>query len=46
MAMDSKTGHIYTVTADFKAAAAPTPENPKPRPTPINGSFVILEIAK
>jgi DNA-binding beta-propeller fold protein YncE len=46
MAMDSKTGHIFTVTADFKAAAAPTPENPRPRPQPINGSFVILEIAK
>ena len=46
MAMDSKTGHIFTVTADFKAAAAPTPDNPRPRPTPINGSFVILEIAK
>jgi DNA-binding beta-propeller fold protein YncE len=46
MAMDSKTGHVFTVTADFKAAAAPTPENPRPRPTPINGSFVILEIAK
>jgi YVTN family beta-propeller protein len=46
MAMDPKTGHLFTVTADFKAAAAPTPENPRPRPTPIAGSFVILEIAK
>jgi YVTN family beta-propeller protein len=46
MAMDSKTGHVFTVTADFKAAAAPTPDNPRPRPTPIAGSFVILEIAK
>ena len=46
MAFDPKTGHVYTVTADFKAAAAPTPDNPRPRPTPINGSFVILEIGK
>jgi DNA-binding beta-propeller fold protein YncE len=46
MAMDSKTGHIFTVTADFKAAGAPTPDNPRPRPTPIANSFVILEIAK
>jgi DNA-binding beta-propeller fold protein YncE len=46
MAIDSKTGHVFTVTADFKAAAAPTPDNPRPRPTPINGSFVVLEIGK
>jgi DNA-binding beta-propeller fold protein YncE len=46
MAFDSKTGHIFTVTADFKAAGAPTPDNPRPRPTPIANSFVILEIAK
>jgi YVTN family beta-propeller protein len=46
MALDPKTGHVFTVTADFKAAAAPTPDNPRPRPTPIAGSFVVLEIAK
>jgi YVTN family beta-propeller protein len=46
MSMDSKTGHVFTVTADFKPAAAPTADNPKPRPEQIAGSFVILEIGK
>jgi YVTN family beta-propeller protein len=46
MAMDMKTHHVFTVTADFKAAAAPTPENPRPRPQPIAGSFVILELGQ
>jgi YVTN family beta-propeller protein len=46
MAMDSKTGHIFTVTADFKPAAAPTADNPRPRPEMIAGSFVVLEIGK
>ncbi len=46
MTIDPKTHHIFTVTADFKAAAAPTPDNPRPRPQPIAGSFVILELAQ
>jgi len=46
MALDPKTHRVYTVTADFKPAAAPTPDNPRPRPTPIAGSFVILEIGQ
>jgi DNA-binding beta-propeller fold protein YncE len=46
MALDTKTHRVYTETADFKPAAAPTPDNPKPRPTPIAGSFVILEIGQ
>jgi DNA-binding beta-propeller fold protein YncE len=46
MAMDPKTHHVFTVTADFKAAAPPTPDNPRPRPQPIAGSFVILELAQ
>lgn len=45
MTLDPKTHHVFTVTADFKAAAAPTPDNPRPRPQPIDGSFVILELA-
>lgn len=44
MSLDPTTHRVYTVTADFKPAAAPTPDNPRPRPTPIAGSFVILEI--
>ncbi|MGH9689506.1 MAG: YncE family protein [Candidatus Acidiferrales bacterium] len=46
MTIDPKTHHVFTVTADFKAAAAPTPDNPRPRPQPIAGSFVILELAQ
>jgi YVTN family beta-propeller protein len=46
MTMDPKTGHVFTVTADFRPAAAPTADNPKPRPEMIAGSFVILEIGK
>jgi DNA-binding beta-propeller fold protein YncE len=46
MAMDLKTHRVYTETADFKPAAAPTPENPRPRPTAIPGTFVILEIGQ
>jgi DNA-binding beta-propeller fold protein YncE len=46
MTLDPKTHHVFTVTADFKAAGAPTPDNPRPRPQPIAGSFVILEIGQ
>jgi len=46
MAIDPKTHHVFTVTADFKAAGAPTPENPRPRPQQVPGSFVILELAQ
>jgi len=46
MALDPKTHHVFTVTADFKPAAAPTADNPRPRPQPIAGSFVILEIGQ
>ena len=45
MTLDPKTHHIFTVTADFKAAAPATPDNPRPRPQPIEGSFVVLELA-
>jgi DNA-binding beta-propeller fold protein YncE len=46
MTLDPKTHYVYTETADFKPAAAPTPDNPRPRPTPIAGSFVILQVGK
>ena len=44
MALDPKTHHVFTVTADYKPAGAPTPDNPRPRPQPIPNSFVILEL--
>ena len=46
MTLDPKTHHVFTVTADFKAAPPPTAENPRPRPQPIDGSFVILELGQ
>ena len=44
MTLDPKTHHVFTETADFKPAAAPTPDNPRPRPQAIPNSFVILEL--
>jgi len=46
MALDPKTHHVFTVTADYRPAGAPTPDNPRPRPTQIPGSFVVLELAQ
>jgi len=46
MSLDPKTHMVYTVTADFRPAPPATPDNPRPRPTPIPGSFVILQIGK
>jgi YVTN family beta-propeller protein len=44
MVLDPKTHHVFTETADFKAAGQPTPDNPRPRPQPIPSTFVILEL--
>jgi len=46
MTFDPKTHHLFTVTADFKPAGPPTADNPRPRPQPIAGSFVVLELAQ
>jgi DNA-binding beta-propeller fold protein YncE len=46
MTLDPKTHHVFTVTADFKPAPPPTPDNPRPRPVQIANSFVILELAQ
>ncbi|HVS87070.1 MAG TPA: hypothetical protein VHF01_02485 [Candidatus Acidoferrum sp.] len=43
MAVDTKTHHVFLVTADFKPAAAPTADNPHPRPQAVPGTFRILE---
>ena len=46
MALDTKTHRVYTETADFKHADAPKPDNPRTLPTPIQGTFVILEVGQ
>jgi YVTN family beta-propeller protein len=46
MALDSKTGRVYLVTAEFGPAPAPTAAEPRPRPVTIADSFVVLEVGK
>jgi DNA-binding beta-propeller fold protein YncE len=45
MAFDSKTGHVYTDTADTKEPAKPDPEHPKHRDVE-PGSFKVLVLGK
>jgi DNA-binding beta-propeller fold protein YncE len=42
MALDPRTHRIYTVTADFGAAPAPTAEEPRPRPSLVPGTFTLM----
>jgi YVTN family beta-propeller protein len=46
MAIDPQTHNIYLPTAEFGPAPAATPENPRPRPTMVKDSFVILVVGK
>lgn len=46
MALDLDTGKVYVVTADFGPRPAPTPENPRPRPSLVAGSFVVMVVGK
>jgi DNA-binding beta-propeller fold protein YncE len=45
LAVDAKTHHIFLPTAEFGPAPAPTAEHPRPRPTILPGSFVVLDVA-
>lgn len=42
MALDTVSGRLYLVTADFDPAPPATQDQPHPRPTPIPGTFTIL----
>jgi len=44
MTLDPKTHHVFTETADYKPAGAPTADNPRPRPQVIPNTFVLLEV--
>ncbi len=44
MAVDTKTHHVFLVTADFGPAPAPTAERPHPRPSMVPGSFKLIEV--
>ncbi len=46
MAYDSAADRIYLVTAEFGPRPEPTPENPRPRPAIIPGSFVVLVVGR
>ena len=45
MALDSSTGKVYVVTADFGPRPAPTPANPHPWPTILPGTFSVIVVA-
>jgi DNA-binding beta-propeller fold protein YncE len=44
MAVDHKTGRVYVAAAELGPRPAPTPENPRPRPPVIPGTFSVLVI--
>lgn len=46
MALDPKTHRIYLVTAGLNPPPAPTAAQPRPRPTMIPGSFVVLVVGQ
>ena len=46
MAYDSAADRIYLVTAEFGPRPEPTPENPRPRPTVVPGSFTVIVVGR
>jgi YVTN family beta-propeller protein len=44
MALDAAGGKVYLVSADFEPPAAPTVQQPHPRPAPTPGSFTVLVV--
>ena len=46
MTYDSANDRIYLVTAEFGPRPEPTPENPRPRPAIVPGSFVVLVVGR
>jgi len=44
MELDLVTHRLYTATADFGPAPAPTADHPRPRPPLIPGTFAVLEV--
>lgn len=44
--IDLKTHNVFLVTAEFGPPPAPTPENPRPRPAMVPGSFTLLVFGK
>jgi DNA-binding beta-propeller fold protein YncE len=44
--LDPKTHRLYLVAAQFGAAPSPTPEQPRPRPAMVAGSFEVLVVGR
>jgi DNA-binding beta-propeller fold protein YncE len=42
--LDPRTHAIYTITAEFGTAPAPTADQPRPRPPMLPGSFTVIEL--
>lgn len=46
LALDPKTHHLFTCTAEYGPTPAPTTANPRPRPSVVPGTFRVLEYGK
>jgi YVTN family beta-propeller protein len=46
MAYDPAADRVYLVAAEFGPRPAPTADNPRPRPTMVPGSFVVLVVGR
>ncbi len=46
MALDTKTHQVYTVSAEYGQAPAPTTEQPRPRAPMVPGSFTLLILSR
>lgn len=46
MAFDPATDKVYLVTAELGPRPAATPENPRPRPAVVSGSFTVLVVGR
>ena len=46
LALDPKTHRVFLSTAQFGPRPAPTAEVPRPRPSIVPGSFVVLVVGK
>jgi DNA-binding beta-propeller fold protein YncE len=44
--LDPKTHQLFTVAAQFGAAPSPTPEQPRPRPAMVPGTFEVLVVGR
>jgi YVTN family beta-propeller protein len=46
MTFDSSNGKVYLVAAEFGPRPAATPDNPRPRPSVLPGSFTVLVVGR